>query len=280
MKRDSIFYKLFQQSPSALFQLLKSPPSNADAYSFDCVSVKESKFEIDGIFLPPESKDPGIVYFCEVQFQKDEILYERLIAECTLYFYRNREKFSDWQAVVIYPSKGVEQSDLIPHQALFKGGKIHRVYLNKLGDIRKLPIWIALMVLATMSEKTAPSEARYLLSRSQQEPEPLSGAIMEMITSIMVSKFEKLSRKDIDTMLGITVKETRVYQEAIEEGREKQTVNLIARHLKKRFGQDLSEEMRVRIESLPLPTLESLSEDLWGFTSFADLQPWLDARAI
>ena len=85
------------------------------------------------------------------------------------------------------------------------------------------------MVLTTRSKKTAPEEAKYLLSRSQQEPEPLSGAIMEMVTSIMVSKFEKLSRKDIDTMLGITLKETRVYQEAREEGREEEAADGIFR---------------------------------------------------
>lgn len=64
MKRDSIFYKLFQQSPSLLFQLLKTPPSNAEAYSFDCVVIKEPKFEIDGVFLPPETGKPGTVFFC------------------------------------------------------------------------------------------------------------------------------------------------------------------------------------------------------------------------
>lgn len=109
MKRDSIFYKLFQQSPSALFQLLKTPPPNAEDYSFDSVAVKEPKFEIDGVFLPPETGKPGTVYFCEVQFQKDEMLYERTFAEAHLYFYRKREKFSDWQAthigsLLIFPS--------------------------------------------------------------------------------------------------------------------------------------------------------------------------------
>ncbi|OKH55570.1 hypothetical protein NIES2101_04080 [Calothrix sp. HK-06] len=64
MKRDSIFYKLFQQSPSLLFQVLKTPSPNADAYRFDCVAIKELKFEIDGIFLPPETEEPGTVYFC------------------------------------------------------------------------------------------------------------------------------------------------------------------------------------------------------------------------
>jgi predicted transposase YdaD len=64
MRRDSIFYKLFQQSPTLLFQLLATPPSNADAYRFDSVAVKEPRFEIDGVFLPPENQDAGVVYFC------------------------------------------------------------------------------------------------------------------------------------------------------------------------------------------------------------------------
>ncbi len=147
----------------------------------------------------------------EVQFQKDDMLYDRLFSESHLYFYRNREKFSDWQAVVIYPSKSVEQSNIYPHRSLLKGGQVHRVYLNKLGDIRKLPIWVALMVLTTLSEKVAPAEARYLLERSRQEPEVSSDVILEVVTSIMIYKFEQLSRKEIDTMLGITLKGTRVY---------------------------------------------------------------------
>lgn len=64
MRRDSIFYKLFQQYPNLLFTLLTNPPENAEEYRFDSVAVKEPKFEIDGVFLPPESENPGVVYFC------------------------------------------------------------------------------------------------------------------------------------------------------------------------------------------------------------------------
>jgi predicted transposase/invertase (TIGR01784 family) len=113
MRRDSIFYKLFQQSPHLLFELVANPPTNADSYRFDSVAVKEAKFEIDGVFLPPESDGAGVVYFCEVQFQKDEQLYERVWAESSLYFYRNRARFSDWQAVIIYPSHSIEQSEAV-----------------------------------------------------------------------------------------------------------------------------------------------------------------------
>ncbi len=101
MRRDSIFYQLFQQSPILLFELLTNRPVNASEYRFDSVAVKEPKFEIDGVFLPPENDDAGVVYFCEVQFQKDEQLYERVFAESSLYFYRNRPRFNDWQVVII-----------------------------------------------------------------------------------------------------------------------------------------------------------------------------------
>jgi predicted transposase/invertase (TIGR01784 family) len=148
---------------------LTNPPANADAYKFDSVAVKEPRFEIDGVFLPPENESSGVVYFCEVQFQKDERLYERVFAESWLYFYRNRDRFSDWQTVIIYPSRSIEQSDIYPYRALLNTEQVHRVYLDELGDIRSLPVWLALMVLTTIEEEQATQEARYLLERSLRE---------------------------------------------------------------------------------------------------------------
>jgi predicted transposase/invertase (TIGR01784 family) len=156
MRRDSIFYKLFQQSPNLLFDLLATPPANASGYRFDSVAVKEPKFEIDGVFLPPENDNAGIIYFCEVQFQKDERLYERLFGEAFLYFYRNRTRYSDWQAVVIYPRRSIEQSDTHPYRSLLNCDQVHRIYLNELGEIRQLPLGIALMVLTIVEEERAP----------------------------------------------------------------------------------------------------------------------------
>jgi predicted transposase/invertase (TIGR01784 family) len=281
MRRDSIFYKLFQQSPTLLFELLTNPPINADSYRFDSVAVKEPKFEIDGVFLPPENESPGVVYFCEVQFQKDERLYERVFAESSLYFYRNRDRFSDWQAVIIYPSRSIEQSDIYPHRSFLNGGQVYRVYLDELGDIRQLPVWVALMVLTTIDEEQAPSEARYLLERSSgEQPETVSRAIIELVTTIMVYKFEQLSRKEVESMLGITLKETRVYQEIKQEGREEgeqRERSLILRQLQRRVG-ELPQQVRERVETLCLEQLENLGEALLDFTSVADLQAWLETR--
>jgi predicted transposase YdaD len=49
---------------------------NAQRYTFEAVEVKETGFRLDGVFVPPDRT--GIVYFCEVQFQRDEVLYERM----------------------------------------------------------------------------------------------------------------------------------------------------------------------------------------------------------
>ena len=72
MRRDSIFYKLFKQFPGLLFELVDSPPTAAEQYQFESVEVKETAFRMDGVFLPPDNAAEQIVFFAEVQFQKDE----------------------------------------------------------------------------------------------------------------------------------------------------------------------------------------------------------------
>ena len=276
MRRDSIFYKLFQQSPTLLFELLANPPENVEEYRFDSVAVKEPKFEIDGVFLPPENRSPGVVYFCEVQFQQDKRLYERVFAESHLYFYRNRDRFNDLQIVIIYPSRNIEQDEIRPFRSLLNGEQVNRIYLDELGDIRSLPLWVALTVLTTIDEEQATQEARYLLTRSQQEtPQSENRVIMELITTIMVYKFEGKSQREVEEMLGITLQETRVYREIKQEGRSVEAKTLVFRLLTRRVG-ELPQGVRSRVESLSLEQLEDLGEALLDFQGMSDLDAWLE----
>jgi predicted transposase/invertase (TIGR01784 family) len=249
MRRDSIFYALFQRSPNLLFQLLDVIPDSANQYRFESVAVKEPKFEIDGVFLPPQSATPGVVYFCEVQFQKDEKLYERLFGESFLYFYRNRDSFADWEAVIIYPSRAIEQTDVRPYQDLLNSDRVHRIYLDELGAIAELPLGVALMVLTTVAEEEAPATARMLLNRTAQEITTSESArgIIDLIGTIMVYKFTNLSRQEIDAMLGIRLEETRVYREAREEEREKIALNLLRKNVQL---ETISEATGLTIEQL------------------------------
>jgi predicted transposase/invertase (TIGR01784 family) len=242
MSRDSIFYKLFAQDPQILFQLLPEAPANAAAYRFDSVAVKEPNFTLDGVFLPPAEDSPGVVYFCEVQFQRDARLYERLFAESFLYFYRNREQFTNWAAVVIYPSRRIEQPDCAPYQALLDSPQVYRVYLEELGYIRQLPLGLALLVLTTLTNQDAPAEARYILERTQTEvTDPtVSPFIIEMVTTIIAYQFTQLSRQEVETMLGLNIQETRLYQEAKEDGA-REAIQLSPEEIESRFAVNIQE---------------------------------------
>ncbi len=223
---------------------------------------------MDGVFLPPAPT--GIVYFAEAQFQKDEMFYERMISEISIYTYRNRARFVDWRAVVIYPSRSVEQSRLEMVREVLNSGRIQRVYLDELGEIEGLPIGLGLVVLTTIEGDEATSQARSLIDRSQG-----NRAIIDLISTIIVYKFSNLSRDEVDAMLGIELEQTRVYQEAEQKGGLKEGQSLVLRLLNRRVG-NVPIDLEARVQALPLLQLEDLGEALLDFTSLADLNTWLD----
>ena len=94
----------------------------------------------------------------------------------------------------------------------------------------------------------------------------------------MVYKFPQLSREEIEEMLGLSeLKQTRVYQEALEEGRQEGETTLVLRLLDRRVGQ-ISPEMRSLIQQLPLAQVEDLGEAMLDFDSMQDLTNWLQAH--
>ena len=271
MRRDTIFYQIFQQIPTLLFTLVAKPPQEADQYTFDAIEVKETGFRMDGVFMPPNPG--GVVYFCEVQFQEDKVLYERMVAEIGIFIYRNRERLSDWAAVVIYPTRSVEQSRKKTVQEMLDSGRIQRVYLDELGKIETLPTGLGLMVLTILEDEEAKSEARGLIQRSEGNKDTI-----DLVSKIMVNKFSNLSRDEVDLMLDIKLQETRVYQEAVAEGRARGRAEgegaLVLRQLNRRVG-SLPLELSSQVQQLTLPQLEDLGEALLDFTSLADLEGWL-----
>jgi predicted transposase/invertase (TIGR01784 family) len=290
MRRDTIFFQLFQQLPTLLFELLPQPPERADEYSFDSVEVKETSFRIDGVFIPPDPS--GIAYFCEVQFQLDDLLYERMLSEISIFTYRHRSLFLDWRAVAIYPSRSMEQSSKEIVVEMLDSGRITPIYLNELGRGSELPTGLDLMVLTTLEGEAAIEKARYLIQQSITLQE--RRVIIDLVSTIMVYKFNNLSRDEVDVMLGIELQQTRVYQDARAEGRiegrtEGESIGevrglergiqqekaLVVRQLTRKLG-NLSSDLILRVNSLPIEKIESLGEALFDFDQMNDLIAWLD----
>jgi predicted transposase/invertase (TIGR01784 family) len=276
LKTDTIYYQLFKRFPSLIFTLLEHQPEQARDYRFESIEVKETSYRIDGVFLPPEGASPKIVYFAEVQFQSDESLYFRFSSESSVFLHRNQNLFDDWFGVFIFASRSIEPENVYIHRSMLNGPQIQRIYLDELGDPSEQPIGIRLMQLTLTSPKQAPEQARELIRQANQEDTgSLSkNEIIDMICTIAVYKFSKLSREEVEAMLGLSLEETRVYQDASVEGAFKGEQALILRQLTRRIGK-LTPEMLQQVQSLPLVQLESLGEALLDFTSVVDVERWL-----
>jgi predicted transposase YdaD len=111
--------------------------------------------------------------------------------------------------------------------------------------------------------------------------------------TIMVYKFNNLTRDEVNTMLGIQLEQTRVYQDAkaegevigeargevrgLERGRSEGEQVLVLKQLTRKLG-TINSEIKVRVNSLNIDRIESLGEDLLDFTQISDLVAWLDTN--
>jgi predicted transposase/invertase (TIGR01784 family) len=273
MRRDTLFYRIFQEFPELLFQLTGDPPQNAAEYRFNSVAVKEPTFTIDGVFEPLVLDGTGIMYLAEVQMQPDPKLYERTFAELFALFYRSRELYRGWQCVMIYLSRSIEQKVTYPYRALLESEQVQIIYLDELGNIRDLPLLISLAVLPTVPPEKAPAEARDILARAKEQPQQYE-AIVELLTRVISYMFIDQSPQEIDKMLDIQFEETRVYKDTYAKANQ----DMVIKQLERRYGQ-LEIELVRGITALSVDKLEELSYALLDFKRVEDLENWLKSQA-
>jgi predicted transposase/invertase (TIGR01784 family) len=209
VKTDTIFYSLFQAFPSIFFELINQSPTEAGTYEFTSREVKQLAFRLDGLFLPTTKDAKKPFYIVEVQFQPDDDLYYRLFAELFLYL-RQYKTPHPWQAVIIYPSRNIEREQNVQFGEILLLQRVTRIYLDELGE-SSLGV-----------EKDAPALARRLIAQANQQltDTKIKRDLINLIETIIVYKLPKKSREEIEAMLGLSeLKQTRVYQEALEEGK-------------------------------------------------------------
>jgi predicted transposase YdaD len=101
----------------------------------------------------------------------------------------------------------------------------------------------------------------------------------------MVYKFPNLTREEIMQVLELAteVKQTRFYQDVLEEGKQvglqegraEEGRSFVLRLLNRRVG-TIAPELKTKIEALTIAQLEDLGEALLDFASVTDLEAWLD----
>jgi predicted transposase/invertase (TIGR01784 family) len=279
MHTDTIFYQIFLTFHTLLLEILGEPTENAKDYKFTSVEVKEKAFRFDGIFMADSPEKP--IYFVEVQFQPKPDFYWELIAEINIYL-NQFKPVQDWQGVGLFAKRSLDVGELTAYQQeLMNSGRIKRIYLDELPPGS---IGMGLIELIVSKETQAPKLVKTLLDRTKTEVENdrEKQGIIELLETVLLSKFSQLSRQEIEAMFLVSdIKQTRVYQEAKQEGREEGRQNgemiLVIRQLSKRFGK-LKDVYVENIKSLNIEQLEKLGEALLDFTDISDLETWLESE--
>ena len=271
MHTDTIFYQIFLTFHTLLFELLGQPTENAEGYHFTSAEVKEKSFRFDGIFMPDSVEKP--IYFVEVQFQYKPDFYWELITEINIYLNQYKPE-QDWQAVALFPKRSLDVDKLTNYQQeLVNSGRIKRIYLDELPSGS---IGMGLIELIISKENQSQELVKNLMARTKTEisNDIERQGIIELLESVLVSKFSKLTRQEIEAMFLVSdIKQTRVYQEAKQEGE----TNLLVRQLSKRFGK-LTHSYIENINKLTIAQLEDLGEALLDFVNINDLEQWLKAH--
>jgi len=123
--------------------------------------------------------------------------------------------------VVLFGSRGLEPKELTPYQPLLDAGLIRRFYLEEMPELANAPLGLSILYLIRQTESQAPSTARELVARAKKEiaDAALRADLLELIETVIIYKLPRLSREEIQAMLQVhDIRETRVYQEAKEEG--------------------------------------------------------------
>jgi predicted transposase/invertase (TIGR01784 family) len=275
VQTDSLFYKLFQTSPSLLFELIGADIQSPSTYDFRSVELKQTAFRIDGVFLPDPSQSFAPVYVVEVQFQRDDQLYARLFAE-TMLFLRQNPTIKQWRIVVIFGDRSCEPTQPNAHHGLIQAGFVQQLYLDELAQTEGESIELALVRLIVESPENTMTQARQLVQRVLGANSTRSkSAIVELIETILIYKFPQMSWQEVAAMFGISeMKQTRVYQEGLEQGRTVEARSLILRQLHRRIGK-LPDAMVEQVNQLSLDAVEALGEALLDFQNIGDLNQWL-----
>lgn len=189
-----------------------------DSYQFSSVEVKQLSFRLDGVFLPNKPNQP--IYFVEVQFQRDNKFYSRFFSEIFLYLHQT-DLSNNWQGVVIYPQRQVENVETSRYTELINSERIWRFYLDELRGVESVAI--STLQLIIVPQERAIEQGKGLIQRVRRE---LTNArqqkeLLELIETILVYKLPQVSRQEIEAMFSLSdLRQTKVYQEALEEGKE------------------------------------------------------------
>jgi predicted transposase YdaD len=278
MKTDKLFYRIFLSQPELIAELLSGIPVGCE-FEYSAPVVKEKEVRLDGLLTPKSDDQTVPLVFLEAQMQNDSGFYGRFFAG--LFTYLNQYKVArSWRGLLILQNHGQDLGSTVPYQMELNGGWVHRLYLEDLLPLNNLGPNLAMLRLLVVPDQTAEAAAQAILADTETDVE--FRRRLDLVEAILVNKFPLLTIEEIRKMLNLreaSVRETRFFQEVLQEGRQEGEADFALRLLTRRCG-EVSIEQQAIIRSLSIEQLENLGEALLDFGGMADLEGWLAGHLV
>ena len=204
MKTDKIFYQILQEFPQFFFNLISADLTHISNYKFIALELKETSFRLDGLFVTKENHEQYPLYFVEPQFYEEDNFYDRVFPSIFLYFHQYHPLNEDWFAVIIFDTRS---NDVVipPRYRELVQNRLIRIYLDEISEDMRNSLSFGIFQLIIESPKKAGELARNLIDLAKNQPLPLdvisTQQVVELIETIVLYKFPKLTRQEIETML-------------------------------------------------------------------------------
>ncbi len=257
MRTDNIFYQIFKTLPEVLFELLEQEVPLAK-YTFSSLQLKELSRTIDGVFIPEDKNYP--IYFIEVQFQKDDFFYYRLLTEIFIYLGQYKPA-QPWQAVVLWGKRSLEKPIAIEYQPLKAQNLLQIIYLDELKPEQTESVGLGIIELVVTPEAAAVEKVEQLVTTAKKTitDNSLQREIIELIEKIVIYKFPKKSNQELESMFGLAEwKQTQFYQDVKAEGNLEGKLETIPGLL----SLGLSPEQIAKVLEISLETVQKVINEL------------------
>ncbi|NJK60006.1 MAG: DUF2887 domain-containing protein [Oscillatoriales cyanobacterium SM2_1_8] len=287
MRTDTLFYGLLQACPELIFELTAIPM--VPGYGLTAVEVKEKSFRFDGVLMPSTSAPADApLWFIEVQFQKRGDFYRDFFTKAALYV----KQFAverPCRLLAIFPSRDLDSAIPPFYQPQVEAGWVYRVYLNEWAGEASWGGELLKLVVAPEPEMRGRVQA--LQAQAPALAATVRAQMLDWLETLLVYRYPNQSREEIAQMFALgDLRDTRVYQEALNEGmalgtkqgielgqkkgEQEGEARLVLRLLTHRFG-SLSIPQRRRILTLSVTQLEELGEALLDWRTRTELTDWL-----
>lgn len=282
---DTLFHRLFQRYPD-LILALGGLPYGSDSYLFSEKQLGPGSYHLTGIFIPVLHQSDQPLVFVDVQYQADDFFYHRLISEIALYL-RIGMFERTWLALAVYADRGAEHPPGAAFAPFADLAQLRRIYLEDFRERADDTLGGALLRLIASDREQAAGLARALARRRRE----FEADVVDLLQIVLVYKWPELSRKEIQTMLGlkaVELKRTCFYREIAEEerlkgwndghekGRRRVGVALMTRLIERQFGDacpDLAHTQR-KLRLLTDRQMEDFIVALLNMREFAEVDPW------